>query len=146
MEPHAAPLLWTHVNAVVPPFSGETTVDLPVPCTFDFNVATTKYFHGLADGEIPLAFLFSGTIFHRAHESGLRVAQISWDKEAHFRLKVDVWQQMMDLYYPNGAWLRLRRDVFERLNDFKMRAGLPTWEATLESLLNSAEAEAGVTP
>jgi hypothetical protein len=139
-------LLWTHVNVVVPPFSGETTVNIPVPCTFDFNVAATKYFHGVADGEIPLAFLFSGTIFHRTEESGLRVAQISWDKEAHFRLKVQTWHQMMDLYYPNCAWLRLRRDVFDRLYQFKIRRGLPTWETTLESLLNSAEAEAEVAP
>ena len=43
-------LLWTHVNVNVPPFHGETLVDLPVPCTFDFNVGATKYFHGLSDG------------------------------------------------------------------------------------------------
>ena len=47
-------LLWTHVNVNVPPFKGSTVVDLPVPCTFDFNVGATKYFHGLGDGEVPL--------------------------------------------------------------------------------------------
>src|SRR5690242_18128550 len=31
------PMLWTHVNATVPPFTGATLVDLPVPCTADFN-------------------------------------------------------------------------------------------------------------
>src|SRR5271155_3383085 len=35
-------LLWTHANLVVPSFTGSTVVDLPVPCTFDFNVAATK--------------------------------------------------------------------------------------------------------
>src|SRR5580658_6141581 len=40
-------LLWTHASVVIPRFQDSTTVDLPVPCTFDFNVATTKYLNGL---------------------------------------------------------------------------------------------------
>jgi hypothetical protein len=134
-------MLWTHVNAVVPPFTGSTLVDLQVPCTFDFNVAATKYFAGLDDGEVPLALLFSGTIFYAAH-GGLQVAQISWDKEAHYRLPVLVWKAMMDAYYPNTAWLCLRRDVFERLVRYKMQRGLPTFEQALENLLPEDEDDA----
>ena len=44
-------------------FDGSTEVDLPVTCTYDFEVAGTKYFHALDDGEIPLVLLFSGTTF-----------------------------------------------------------------------------------
>ena len=80
-------MLWAHTTAVVPPFIGSTVVDLPVPCTFDFNVAAAKYFHGLDSGEVPLCFLFSGTIFYSGEEDGgLQVAQIPWEKEANFRL------------------------------------------------------------
>ena len=57
-------MLWTHASAMVPAFAGTTEVDLPVPCTFDFNVAITKYFSGLTDGEIPLCLQFSGTVFY----------------------------------------------------------------------------------
>src|ERR1700722_12274313 len=35
-------MLWTHANTVVSAFQGNTTVQLQVPCTFDFNVAATK--------------------------------------------------------------------------------------------------------
>src|SRR4051794_28432471 len=35
-------MLWTHAQVAVPAFTGSTVVDLPVPCTFDFNVAVTK--------------------------------------------------------------------------------------------------------
>ncbi len=128
--------LWTHASMVVTPFQGSTLVDLPVPCTFDFNVAATKYFAGLAEGEIPLLMLFSGTVFYEAADGALQVAQISWEKEAKYRLPVQVWQAMMDFYYPNSAWLSLRRDMFDRLNQYKMRRGIPTWEQALESLLN----------
>ncbi len=133
-------MLWTHASVIVSPFQGGTMVELPVPCTFDFNVAATKYFAGLEDGEIPLNLLFSGTIFYEADDARLQVEQISWSKEASFRLPVSIWKEMMNSYYPNSAWLSLRRDVFERLYQYKMRRGLPTWEQTLESILpNDAE-------
>jgi len=132
-------MLWTHTSVVVPQFTGSTTVALPVPCTFDFNVAATKYFYALAAGEVPLLFLFSGTIFYAADHGGLQVSQISWSKEAPFRMPVAVWRQMMDTYYPNSAWLSLHRDVFDRLHRYKTQRGLPTWEQALESLLSASD-------
>ena len=59
---------------------------MPVPCTFDFNVAATKYFHGLSEGDLPLNFLFSGTVFYAGGSERLQVAPISWEKEAKFKL------------------------------------------------------------
>ena len=132
-------MLWTHVSVVVPPFTGNTVIDLPVPCTYDFNVAATKYFYALEQGDIPLLFLFSGTIFYAADEGTLQVAQISWDKEASFRLPVQVWKKMIDLYYPNSAWLNLRKDLFDRLYRYKIQHGLPTWEHVIERLLPSTQ-------
>jgi hypothetical protein len=134
-------MLWTHASTVVSPFQNSTTVDLPVNCTFDFNVAGTKYFAGLAGGEIPLLLLFSGTIFYEAEDGAIQIAQISWSKEAKFSLSVRVWREMMEHYYPNSAWLSLRRDVFEKLQDYKMQRGIPTFEQALEKLLLAEEAE-----
>ena len=132
-------MLWTHTSVVVTPFQGSTLVDLPVTCTFDFNVAAAKYFAGLEDGEVPLLLLFSGTIFYEAEDGALQIAQIPWEKEAKYRLPVRVWKEMMDFYYPNSAWLCLRRDVFDRLYHYKMQRGIPTWEQALESILPSAD-------
>jgi hypothetical protein len=132
-------MLWTHASVVVPEFQNETLVDLPVPCTFDFNVAATKYFHGLKDGDLPLIFLFSGTVFYQDEGGPLQVAPISWDKEAKFRLPVSVWHDLIEGYYPNSAWLSLRRDVFDRLHQYKVRCGIPTWEQTLERVLAVVE-------
>ena len=132
-------MLWTHVAVNVPPFQGETTIEIPVPCTFDFNVASTKYFHGLAEGDLPLNFLFSGTVFYRGERGELQIAPISWEKEAKFRLPLKVWKQMIDEYYPNTAWLCLRRDAFERLYEYKVRNGIPTWEEVIEQLFQNAD-------
>ncbi len=133
------PLLWTHVNVMVRPFEGESRVDLPVPCSYDFSLAATKYFDALEGGEIPLCFLFSGTIFHQTEERGLQIAQVPWEKEASYRLPAATWKQLMDLYYPNTAWLGLRKDVFDRLGDYKRGHGLATWEQTVEALLAEKE-------
>lgn len=133
------PMLWTHATAVIPQFTGSASATLPVPCTFDFNVAATKYFDGLDSGEVPLCLMFSGTVFYAGQNGALQVAPISWVKETRFRLPVAVWKEMMDLYYPNSAWLCLRRDVFDRLLQSKVEGGIPTWEEALERLLAASE-------
>jgi hypothetical protein len=132
-------MLWTHASVIVPQFRGSTTAELHVPCTFDFNVAATKYFHGVSAGDIPLCFQFSGTVFYQGQEGALQVSPISWDKEAKYRLPVKVWKVLMDEYYPNSTWLALRRDVFERLYDYKVREGIPTWEQALDRMLASVQ-------
>ena len=132
-------LLWTHADVVVQKFGGITHVNLKVPCTFDFNVAATKYFHGLSEGDLPLEFLFSGMVFYGDDNGALQVSPVSWEKEAKFRLPQKVWRELIDAYYPNTAWLCLRRDVFDRLNQYKMRRGIPTWEQAIESVLNATE-------
>jgi Family of unknown function (DUF6084) len=133
-------LLWTHVSLNIPPFHDATVVDVPVPCTFDFNVAATKYFHGLGDGDVPLCLMFSGSVFYSQDGGNMQVAPISWDKESRYRLPVQVWRDMMNAYYPASAWLCLRRDVFERLYDYKVRNGIPTWEEAFENMLAAEEA------
>ena len=135
-------LLWTNTSAVIPPFTGATTADLEVPCTFDFSVATTKYFNGLEDGDIPVLLMFSGTVFYADPTGALSVAPISWDKETKVRVPLKVWKDMMDSYYPNSAWLCLRPDVFEELHRFKIERGIPTWEQVFETMLALAKEEA----
>jgi hypothetical protein len=129
--------LWTHASVVVPRFTGNVLADIPVPCSFDFNIAATKYFHGVTSGDLPLCFQFSGTVFYQSGDGRMQVAPISWDKESKYRLPVKVWKDMMDMYYPNVAWLALHRDTFEKLYQYKMREGIPTWEEALERALNA---------
>ena len=132
-------LLWTHTIVLVPEFTERTQIEMPVTCTYDFDVVSAKYFHALDKGDIPLEFLFSGTIFYEGPGGTLQIVQIPWEKEAEFRLPVSVWKQMMEHFFPNSAWLRLNRDTFNRLYGYKARLGLASWEAALEGLLRASD-------
>jgi hypothetical protein len=131
--------LWTNATLVVPPFTGSGRATLTVPCTYDLEVAAAKYFHALADGEVPLELLFSGTVFYVGEQGALRTARIPWDCEARFGLPVAVWKQALENRFPNSAWLRVDRGVFDRLLAYKAGRTLPTWEAALQELLDRSE-------
>lgn len=133
--------LWAHASTTLRTFTESTEAILPVACTYDLNVAATKYFYALAGGEVPLLFLFSGTVFYAAEDGRLQADQISWNKECVFRMPVRVWQEMMDHHYPNSAWLSLPRETFDRLYAFKREAGLASWEQVIERLLPEPGAE-----
>ena len=104
-------------------------------------MAGTKYFDALEDGEIPLTFLFSGTIFYEDESEKLQVVQISWSKEATYRLPVALWQEMIQRYFPNSAWIRLHKDVFDQLYQYKATHSLPTWDEVVVQLLQTSSAE-----
>jgi hypothetical protein len=132
-------MMWTHASVTLPPFTGAARVDVQIPCSFDFNVGATKYFYGVREGDVPLTFLFSGSVFYESDTGELQVAPISWEKEARFRLPARTWHELVDHYYPNTAWLALRRDVFDRLHRYKMDHGIATWEQALEAILTETE-------
>jgi hypothetical protein len=131
-------LLWNNISVVIPSFSESVVVDVHVPCTFDFNVAATKYFAGLEGGDVPVSLFFSGSVFYET-DIGLQVSQIPWDKEASCRLPIRVWKDMMNSYYPDMTWLCLERGIFDRLYAYKVRHGLPTFEQALTHVLEAAD-------
>ncbi len=128
-------LLWTRATLVIPPFTGSTTAELAVPCSYDMEVLASRYLDALGDGAVPLEFLFSGTVFYAGAGGMLQVGRISWEQEAGFALPVAVWRETMDAHFPGAAWLRLDKERFDRLCAFKARNALPTWEAAVAALL-----------
>jgi hypothetical protein len=138
--------LWTHVDSTLKPFSGETEASLWIPCSFDLNIAATKYFDALDDGDASLLFLFSGTVFYLAADGRLQMERISWEKECTFVMPIQKWKSMMEEHYPNCAWLYLRRDVFDRLYAYKRAQGLTGWDETVDRLLLASLEEAAVNP
>jgi hypothetical protein len=130
------PLQFAHASVAVSGFTGVTEIDLPVACTYDMEVASAKYFRALADGEIPLLLLFSGTVFTGEH--GFTAEPVAWHKEAAFRLPVTVWQDMIQEYFPGSGWLRVRDDCLTALRRYRSERALPSWEQVFEDLLRDA--------
>ncbi len=137
---------WAQAGLVVPAFTGAVDTQILVPCSYDFDVAATKYLDAIRDGVIPLEFQYAGSLFYRGPEGNLRTARLPWDGETRYDMPARLWRDTMDRYFPNSAWLRVSRAVFDRLIAWRSDHGLPTWDATLEDLLGPAARRPGGQP
>jgi hypothetical protein len=126
---------WGHSETSVRGFTQSTTAVLPMPCTYDLNVAGAEYLDSITDGEVELSFLFSGTIFYQSEDGRFGVEQIPWNKECRYRMPVRVWKEIMDRHYGETAWLSLRRSLFDRLSASKRSHGCGTWDELISFLL-----------
>ena len=136
---------WIIVNVPVPRFTGKTVVEVAIPCSEDQALAAGKYFYAVPDGYVPLAFLFSGTLFYKDADGNLQITLIPWEKEAFCKMPANLWQEMMDTHFPNSRWMRVRKDVYDRLVRYKSQSAFPTLENCLESILDEALKETGIT-
>jgi hypothetical protein len=132
-------LPWTRTTTIVPPFTGSALVDVLVPCSYDLQVVASRYFDALEDGDVPLEFLFSGTVFATGPGGMLQATRISWESDAEYRFPVRVWKDTMERYFRGTAWVRLDKAAFDRLAAFKSRRALATWEDALDALLEGRE-------
>lgn len=130
--------LWAQTNTTVCNFRERTSAVLQVPCTFDLNISATKYIYALNGGELPLLFLFSGSVFYQS-DGELQVQPISWDSECVYAMPIGMWRELMERHYPNTGWITLQRDVFDRLYQFKRQGAFLNWEQAIEALLKTAE-------
>ena len=131
------PFNWTHAATMLQGFRGSSETELAVPCTYDFDIAAAKYLHGLRDGEVPLSFLFSGTVISRG-ATGYAVTQIPWHKECTFPLPIETWRKTVDMYWPGGGWIRVRSDTLDALQAFKAKMGFTHWDGALGALVEQA--------
>lgn len=126
------------VGTTVPGFTGDTAVPLAVPLTYDLDIAATKYFHGLADGVVPLLLLFTGTVFY-AGPTGVQVGMVAWHEEATHGLPVATWRAVMDEHHAGGGWLRVGTGTLDALSAYRSEHAIPSWDETLERLLKEAQ-------
>lgn len=132
-------LLWSQVTLSLPAFAGETQTALHLPCSYDFNAATGKYFQALADDAVPICLLFSGTVFYAHIDAPVQAMPVPWSTETRFNLPVSVWQATMHMYYPHQTFVPMNRDTYQRLCRYTSRQGLTSWEQALNNLLTAGE-------
>lgn len=128
--------LWMNATTMVQGFTESCGVNLPLPCTYDFEVSASKYLHALerSGSAVPIEFLFSGTVFTKG-ETGFSVAQVPWDRQASYDLPVEAWRSLVEAHFPNTGWVRLDHDTIAALARFKSERGLISLESAVNELL-----------
>ena len=126
---------WARVDALVPTFTGAIAFALEVPCSYDLEVASAKYFDSLGDGEVPLSFHFNGTVLYAGAGDRLQVVLVPWSCSASWRMPVAVWRKTIDAHYPGGGWIRLGRETLEALGQRKAELGAHSFDDTVRELL-----------
>jgi uncharacterized protein DUF6084 len=132
------PFPWARVEALVPSFTGSTTCTVEVPCTFDLEVAASRYFDALPDGEVPLSFHFNGTVLYRGPEDRLQVVLVPWSSTSRWRMPVDVWRRTIAAHFPGGGFVRLQHETLDALARRKAERGLHTFDDVVRELLEDA--------
>jgi hypothetical protein len=132
------PLAWTRTTLHVPAFDERVTTQIPVECGYETELAVTKYLRAVRDGDVPLDFLFSGTVFHQGPGGGLRASRISWQGDASYPLPAALWHRLTDRYHSGGTWLRLSRETHDRLDEYRARHVLGSPDDAVCSLLDRA--------
>jgi Family of unknown function (DUF6084) len=128
-------LVWARASVLAPSFTQEAIFELPVPCTYDLEVSSAKYFASLRDGVAPLDFHFNGTIFYRGDHDRLQLTQVPWSCTARYRMPVAVWRQAVAARFAETGWVRLHEETIERLRRRQAERGSPSLDALVAELL-----------
>ena len=126
---------WARVESLVPSFTGSTAFAIEVPCSYDLEVASAKFFDSLGDGDVPLSFHFNGTVLYCGTDDRLQVVLVPWSCSARWRMPVALWRRTIAAHYPGGGWIRLQTETLEGLARRKAERGLHTFDDTVRELL-----------
>jgi len=130
---------WGQVDALAPAFTGAGDFTVKLPCTYDHDVAASKYFAGLEGGVAPMRLHFNGTVIYAAEGGRMQMVTIPWDCSSRFEMPVSAWRKMIDAHYPFRRWIALDPATVERLAKRRAELGLPSFDAVVEELLSGGE-------
>ncbi len=137
------PFFWATVGTMVTQFTETIEIDIQVPLTYDWELASTKFLHAIEQGDVPVNLLFNGTIISKG-ESGFSIEPVPWNKEARFGVPAGIWRAVMDIYFPGQAWIRFERSTMDKLERFRTIRGLTSWERTFDVLLGESDLPNGL--
>ena len=129
---------WARVDAMVPGFRGSTRLDLEVPCTYDLEIAASKYLYSLPGGIAPLSFFATGMLLYSGAGERLQVAQVPWSCTARYDMPVAAWKQAIADVYPGGGWVRLHTDTLDALAARKAAGSHHSFDDCVRTLLGEA--------
>jgi hypothetical protein len=81
---------------------------------------------------------FNGVVYYPNDEGGLQMVLIPWSRSVGFRMPVSVWNETIEHYYPNTAWVALRSQTLEALERRRVDGAHATFDATVADLLGES--------
>jgi hypothetical protein len=132
-------LLWTQTTVLVPAFEDATSVELPLACSLELELAAAKYLSGVRSGNVPLLLLFSGTVFYVGEGERLQAGPIPRTADCRYALSHELYRTTVEHYFADRAPITLQRDLVDRLGRYKLASGAPTLDVALAELLDRAE-------
>jgi hypothetical protein len=128
---------WARIETLVPAFTGATSFPLEVPCTYDLEIAASKYFYSLPGGFAPLSFHLTGMLLYAGEGDRLQIMQVPWSCSARYDLEVDAWKRVIHEYYPHGGWVRLQTETLDRLAARKAAGSHHSFDDCVGALLDA---------
>lgn len=132
---------WTQADVLVPEFRDSVEFEIAVPCSYDLELISAKYFAGLEGGEVPLRFDLNGSVFYEEADGRHQVIPLPWDRSTRFAMPHEVWSQAIAAQYPFRSWVPLDRETVDRLAALKAADGAPTYDAVVSKLLDAVPGE-----
>ncbi|TRM86482.1 hypothetical protein DJ521_05440 [Sulfolobus sp. E3] len=126
-----------------PRFKGNVKVDITVPITGEMDVALLLRFRERKEKKLTLAFAIDGMIIYYK-DNKLTFSQLPQEPpiETIYDLDFDTWNNIIRTFY--GAdiiWIKIRRDVLEKLEELKRKRFYPSYSEAIEDLIKIAEKE-----
>lgn len=127
---------WANTQTMVHGFTGEGEFGLKVPVSYDMEIASSKYFGAIEDGDVPLRFHFNGSIFYERGDGQVQIAPVAWDRSERFLMPIDAWHRLSAEHHPNRGWIPLHTETVTRLEQLKAAMGAPTFDDCLAKILD----------
>ena len=67
--------------------------------------------------------------------------QVPWSKETTYRLPVSLWREVVDVHFPDAAWITMSRQTLDDLSGSRPGTRCPPGDATVAALLAQAGQE-----
>ena len=136
------PFLWTQVATTVGSFTARRRSSLPVPCTYDFEVAGAKYLHGLELGRDPVAAAVQRHRLRGGPGRNAGGADTVAPGGAATGCRSRSGGRCWTCTSPTAVGCGSGETPSTPSQRYKIAQALPTWEQAFESLLKAAGEEA----
>jgi hypothetical protein len=138
VRPELAREMLSFSQLVTGPFRDETVAEAYVPITAEMDAALLLRFAGREVRKVPLVVTLEGFALYRGDSGNVLYYTLHADPplEARYILDFEEWNNIIRTFYGSDLiWIKIRRDVLERLEEVKRKRFYPSYSEMLEDLL-----------